>query len=399
MLHRVYLSPGLFGFGRLAAYDYFGHLEGGLRERLRAAGDDVEIHVLRVAPNASIRRRALRLAGLVAETCETANPAGGPIHLVGHSTGGLDTRLVASPSVSLGGPQQALAWRSRLASVTTINAPHFGTPLASFFTTASGQRFLRALSALTVVALTLGSPPLSVAGMLVDAFARVDRAIGPDIRVIDRVTESLLRQIDGVRSQEVRDYIDMMREDNGAMVQLMPEAMDLFIAGVADRPGVFYQSVVTIAPPPSPGAFLRSLGSPWSAMSNALFAILYRVTANYDRFYPCAAADTGDENEGALLRAFGRAPDLRESDGVVPARSQIWGKIAWAGYGDHLDTLGHFAGRRAARANAPARAEQRHVDWLCSRSNFGEAQFASMLDAVAAGLLRAARDTVGRRVA
>jgi hypothetical protein len=280
-----------------------------------------------------------------------------------------------------------------------MNAPHFGTPLASFFTTASGQRVLRALSALTVVALTLGSPPLSVAGALVAAFGRVDRAIGLDVRVIERVTESLLRQIDGVRSREVREYIDMMRDDNGAMVQLMPEAMDLFIAGVEDRPRVLYQSVVSMAPPPSTGGFLRSLGSPWSALSNAIFAILYRITADYDRSYPCAAPSTSDENQHALLRAFGRLPELRESDGVVPARSQIWGKVAWAGYADHLDVLGHYDGGRAARDPAPGDADQRHVDWLCSRSNFDDAQFASMLDAIAAGLLQSARDAAGKRVA
>ncbi len=397
MIHRVYLSPGMFGFGRLAAYDYFVHLERGLTERLHAAGDDVEIRVARVAPNASIRRRAMKLTDLVDETCDPEKPDGGPIHLIGHSTGGLDARLVASPTVSLAGPQRAHAWLPRIASVTTINAPHFGTPLASFFTTASGQRALRALSALTVVALSLGSPPLSVAGALVAAFGRVDRAVGLDIKVLERTTETLLRQIDGVRSREVRDYIDLMREDNGAMVQLMPEAMDLFVAGVEDRAGVFYQSVVSMAPPPSPGSFVRSLRSPWSALSSAIFAILYRITAVQDRAYPCAAPTLDADHERALLQSFGRMPELRESDGVVPVRSQLWGKIAWAGYADHLDVLGHFDGGRTNAASAGA--APRHVDWLCSRSDFGAAQFAAMLDAIASGLLHAGRDAARKRVA
>lgn len=94
-LHRLYLSPGMFGFGRLASYDYFTHVERALSERLRAAGDRVETHVVDVAPTESIRRRAVRLAEAVASTCDVPSADRGPIHLIGHSTGGLDARLVA----------------------------------------------------------------------------------------------------------------------------------------------------------------------------------------------------------------------------------------------------------------------------------------------------------------
>jgi triacylglycerol lipase len=376
----------MFGFGRLASYDYFTHLERALSERLRASGDDVAIHVAHLAPTASIRRRALSLAELVASTCDASNPLGGPIHLVGHSTGGLDARLVASPSVSLAVPRQSLEWRSRLASVTTINTPHFGTPLASFFTTASGQRVLRALSALTVIALTVGSPPLSAVSALVAAFGRVDRALGLELKVLDRTTDALLRGIDEVRGQEIRNYLDSIKEDNGAMVQLMPEAMDLYIAGVEDRQGVLYQSTASMAPPPSPRTLLSALKGPWSLLSGAIFAILYGITSRCDKRYPCAAPDAGDRNEQVLASAFGRKPGLRANDGVVPIRSQVWGKLIWAGYADHLDVLGHFAGTTHGGAPADA-AGPPHVDWLCSGSTFDRERFASLTTAVANGLI------------
>ena len=411
MRHHAYLSPGMFGFGQLASYDYFLHLQRALETRVRAAGDEVATHVVHVLPNASIRRRALTLNELVARTCGSDNEE--PIHLIGHSTGGLDARFVASPSVSLGVAPDALAWRSRLASVTMINTPHYGTPLASFFTTVSGQRVLRALSALTVVALTLGSPPLGVVSALVAALGRVDRAVGLQLRVLDRATDALLKQIDEVRSREVRDYLDGMREDDGAMVQLMPEAMDLFQAGVEDRPGVLYQSTASMAPPPSPGSVLRFWKGPWAVLSGAIFAILYKITSRYDQSYPCAAPElpqsppvTSAENNGKLAGAFGRLPDLHANDGVVPVRSQVWGTLVWAGFGDHLDVLGHFGGsspRRVLRASASDRppGDPANVDWLCSGSGFDRARFASLVDAVARGILSSGRaaDRARTRVA
>ncbi|HEY4014096.1 MAG TPA: hypothetical protein VGM06_12210 [Polyangiaceae bacterium] len=398
MFHRVYLSPGMFGFGRLASYDYFVHLEKAFRERFRAAGDEVEIHVAHVTPNASIRRRALKLAELVSTTCGNDR---GPIHLVGHSTGGLDARLVASPTVSLGAGCSAQTWLDRLASVTTINTPHYGTPLASFFTTVSGQRALRALSALTFVALSIGAPPLAAVGGLIAAFGRVDKTLGLDLKILDRATEALMHQIDDVRSPEIREYVDAVRVDNGAMVQLMPEAMDLFLAGVEDRPGVVYQSTVSTAPSPSPRTVLHALTGPWRALSGTIFALIYGITARYDHCYPCAAPEMPDvgpstrsENDRALTAALGHLPDLRANDGAVPIRSQIWGRLVWAGYGDHLDVLGHFDGSAAgARFQRPADPSgfTPHVDWLASGSGFDRVRFTSLMDAIVTGLLDSVR--------
>jgi triacylglycerol lipase len=388
MLHRLYLSPGMFGFGRLASYDYFVHLRRELVGRLHAKGIEAETHVAHVGPTASIRRRALELTELVARTC---GEDGGPIHLIGHSTGGLDARLVASPSVALAVAPEKLAWRGRLMSVTTINAPHYGTPLASFFTTVSGERMLRALSALTVIALTVGSTPLSVVGAFIAVFGRLDRRVGLDLKWIDGTTEALLRTIDDVRGHEIRDYIDTIKEDNGAMVQLMPEAMDLFIAGIEDRPGVLYQSTASMAPPPSLRTFVRSLGGRWSAVSGALFDLLYEITSRDDRRYPCSAPDCSAENERTLTAAFGQMPGVRSNDGVVPIRSQIWGSLIWAGYADHLDVLGHFAGDKPPTARRSVTGPPPHVDWLCSGSRFDVARFGAMVDAIAAGIQSSAR--------
>jgi triacylglycerol lipase len=390
MRHHVYLSPGMFGFGRLASYDYFTHVERALGARIRARGEELVTHVAHVSPTASIRRRAMTLAELVASTCQPERDAG-PIHLIGHSTGGLDARLVASPSASLAVAPEMLAWRDRLVSVTTMNTPHYGTPLASFFTTASGQRALGLLSALTVIALSFGSPPLAVARAVVAAFVGVDRSLGLKVEILDRATASLLHLLDDVRGGDLRQYVDEIAGDQGAMVQLMPEAMDLFIAGVEDRPGVAYRSTASMAPPPSARGLLPELLHPWSAMSGAVFATLYAITSRFDHRYPCAAQNAGTDSEALLARVFGRAPGARANDGAVPTRSQIWGRLVWAGYGDHLDVLGHFrdetpAGGQAREATQELEGHSPHVDWLYSGSAFGRPEFESLMDAVAAGI-------------
>jgi hypothetical protein len=389
MSHHVYLSPGMFGFGQLATYDYFAHVKRALDARFHDAGERMETHVVDALPTASVRRRATKLAELIAKTSGGGKES---IHLLGHSTGGLDMRLVASPGAELPVPAEAMGWLPRLRSVTTMNTPHYGTPLASFFATSNGQRVLYALSAFTFVGLSLGARPLAAASLLIAIVGRGDRAMGIELRIMDRSVDSILGLVDEARSPEVRAYLDAIKEDQGAMLQLSPESMDLMVAGFSDRPGVWYQSTASMAPTPSPRKWLRTLGHPWRTISLSLFTALHAITSRHGKRYPCAAmradadAWAGDATEAALLQACGgAAPDLHANDGVVPIRSQLWGKLVWAGLGDHLDVLGHFLDDRPEEPIA-----SRHHDWLTSGSAFGRPQFAALMDAVATGMLKAA---------
>lgn len=59
------------------------------------------------------------------------------VHLVGHSQGGLDARVIVAPAgpavdTSLG-PIQGLGQGSKVASLTTISTPHFGSAIADKF--------------------------------------------------------------------------------------------------------------------------------------------------------------------------------------------------------------------------------------------------------------------------
>ena len=385
--HHVYFSPGMFGFARLASYDYFGHVDRALQTRFRDAGHVVETHVSDALPTESVRQRSARLAELIARTSESAEA----IHLLGHSTGGLDARLVASPSVRLPVAEDALHWLPRLRSVTTMNTPHYGTPLAGFFATSKGERVLYALSALTFVGLSVGARPLAAASLLIGIVARDRRALGLDIRVLDQAVNGLLAAVNDVRSPDVRVYLNAIKEDQGSMLQLSPEAMNMALAGFDNRPGVAYQSTASMSPTPSPRKWIATLGHPWSSISLALFTALHTITARHSGRYPCAAmrrdaTDTrawaGDETEAKLLLAFGTTPDLHGNDGVVPVRSQLWGKLVWAGLGDHLDVLGHYHDE-----TPEVQIELRHHDWLTSGSAFDDAHFEALMDAIANGML------------
>lgn len=376
-VHRLYLSPGMFGFGQLASYDYFTHVQRELTRRFADAGEALESHVIEVPPTASIRRRAGELA---ARIVATAGEDDGPLHLLGHSTGGLDARLAISPSARVGRGDRG--WAARVRSLTTLSTPHYGTPLASFFATVSGQRMLYALSALTFIALSVGAPPLAAASALVMAIGRLDGALGVELRLLDRTTDALLGALQPATSHEVRGYLDAIRNDQGAVIQLTPEAMDLFQAGVEDRAGVVYQCSVSMAPPPTPIGAVKSLLRPWRAVSHAIFTALWTITSRRDARYPCAAEDVGAEVERVLTNVFGRSPGARANDGVVPLRSQIWGKVVWAGLADHLDVLGHFDGQVESEREA-----RRHKDWLASGASFSERHFESLMDAVCKGML------------
>lgn len=371
---RVYLSPGLFGFSSLGTYDYFCHMEAGIRQRFQAAGRGVEVHLVDVHPTASIRRRGATLLGRVEETAGE----GGPIHLVGHSTGGLDARLIASPTMNVTGRAIPPAWADRIRSVTTVNTPHYGTPLASFFATLSGQRLLYALSALTFAVLKLGKPPLAITSSLVAAFAGIERAVGLQLRLIDTLTDQLVRVLDSASSEEAGEFLRLIRQDQGAIIQLSPESMDLFQAGVEDNPRVHYQCVASYAPIPGVIHWARSVTRPWSGLSLAIFATLHRLTTlEHDR-YPCCPP--GTEADDKLVERLGSAPPALSNDGVVPLRSQIWGDLIWSGLGDHLDVVGHFSS---------ASGDEAHVDWLSSGAGFNRDRFDALVDAVVEGMIQA----------
>lgn len=296
----------------------------------------------------------------------------GAIHLLGHSTGGLDVRLLASPS----GTPEPPRWLERVRTVTSIATPHYGTPLAYFFTTLAGTRLLEALSLLTYFTLRAGGPPLTALAPLIVSMGRMERAFGLDIRVLERTIDLLHTFLGDEGRAEVQQWIGGIRRDQGAIIQLTPESMDIFNAGIEDNPNVRYGCVVTRMPPPGPVRLLRDLRSPASALSALIFSTLYVGAGRTSKVYP--PPNPAPEVRQYLEEALGRTLDNSLNDGLVPTGSMIWGDVVWGGTADHLDILGHFHGDR----------DSAHTDWMVSGAGFREEDFDEVMDAVADFQLR-----------
>ncbi len=256
MRRQVYLVPGFFGFSRLGGMNYFQSVGKVLREALARHGVEVEIVECRTKPTASIRHRADRL---VDEVTERGGLEADELHFVGHSTGGLDARLLCSPGLRVRPDNIERRIIERTRSVVTVATPHHGTPLASFFMTILGRQLLEAL---TVLATSRGGrASLVAASQLVGLVASADQLLGRESTILDSMAEDVTSYAADGR-EEIWTYLNEIATDQGAMVQLMPESIHLFNGAVTDHQAIRYSSLVAIAPPPPSRYAVKDLASP-----------------------------------------------------------------------------------------------------------------------------------------
>src|SRR2546426_2130613 len=137
----VVLVPGFLGFTRFGGFYYFADrllavLRGLLEEPL---GYPVPVVPCTTLPTDSLAKRQDHLVKYLGDLCATSLPGvertiSGVerIHLIGHSTGGVDAQLLACTKSFDGRAwdRKANAVRKKIKSVVTISAPHYGTGLA-----------------------------------------------------------------------------------------------------------------------------------------------------------------------------------------------------------------------------------------------------------------------------
>ena len=379
--HQIYLVPGFLGFANLGQITYFGHVRRVLGARFSALGREARIHIVRTPPTASLPTRA----ALVAQVIDATAPRGeAPLDLIGHSSGGLDVRLLTAPGVGLPTEVDVERLAARVRTVVTISTPHHGTPLASFFTTLQGQRLLQLLSLNTMYVLSFGHLPLSALLWMASLVVRFGGLVA-NSQLLDELFGRLLEDFTVGRRRAVRAVLRDVVRDQALMLQITPEAMEVFNASVLQRPGIRYGAVVAQAARPSLRSMLGAGLDPAAQLTRALYGVLHQLIAAVPgRISPRLTPDQAR----ALRRAYRALPSPEANDGIVPTLSQVWGHVIYAAVADHLDVLGHF---RDAAHDPP------HIDWLVTGSGFDRLRFEALWADVAQFLVRGAPSQPKRR--
>jgi hypothetical protein len=369
----VFLVPGFFGFTSVGAVSYFEDVERTLGQALDEHGVDARIVRCMTQPTASITRRAdvlrrqvLRHGGLKARE----------LHFIGHSTGGLDVRMLLTPGVKIsrGDSAERIARLTRTAiSVTT---PHHGTPLANHFVSLQGQTLLLVLTALATSGQGRGA--ILAAAKAIALVSRLDDWLGRKRTSLDHVAEGLLRKIRFDRRDAVWRYLGEIEQDQGAVLQLTPEGIDMFSAAVVDRDGIDYGCVVAGVPKPREELRLMALMDPEYLALRTLFRLLHALASRPHPHYPYPKP--GKATQRLLDRGLGFKATPGISDGIVPTLSQLHGRLLHVARADHLDVVGHYT-----------LAKGRTGDWLPSGAGFTPGAFEATWQAVATTIARRSR--------
>jgi len=337
--------PGFFGFGRFGHPDrpfieYFARVEDAL---LRAHARPAHFVVHEPPPAGSVAERA---RSLYDKATEVLRDGARRLHLIGHSSGAVDARLVAHPGY------KALPARGelieRVASVISVSAPFHGTPLARRL----GDTAWLAAPALWFASILASRRRLRLAGQLVGLFNLARRAILQKPTPTDEVIAQLA-DVDEETAHQIRRFLDDVARDHRLVQDLTPEAMGRMNQSLGNDP-IAPVSFVSVAP--------RAGLSPRAFLSTPLQRLLFDVTSTL-------AADTPSDGarspQGPWIGGGHIALTPRSNDGIVPAWSQtLDGRAAGLVLGDHLDVIGHSAAGGAT--------------FLRSGSNFDDARFRTL---------------------
>jgi hypothetical protein len=336
--HAVFLVPGLLGFERISTFSYFAdRVASTLRASLeRAWQQPVPVVAVPVPPTASLQQRQRRLAKTLADRLHDLEHGQGTlhVHLVGHSTGGVDADLLTRMTPVGGGTWRDVDPRApelvaRIRSVTSIASPHQGACLA----VDPVARFLRGrdVSALPAFAKLVGKFAWTSLGD-VDLEHAVDSAHRQALKTARFVSDAL------------------------STWALLGDLDPARLPGSGERrPGVQRRSFVTLAGRPVPGrsvsqpdAFFRELSSRATGWSTGAAERGELIATSVKHLQAVLASPRADE---WVIKAEGTALptslDAGHNDGVVNSARQLAtpddpNELAGIVVADHFDVVGYY---------------------------------------------------------
>jgi triacylglycerol lipase len=344
--HHVVLIPGFFGFVNLGDLTYFKHVRAHINSWAQAHRIDVVIHRPPTPPTASLAVRARVLYDLIQDEVPADD---GPIHLIGHSAGGLDARWLTSPVTVLEGVDDLPSVAERVTSVVCVSTPHRGTPLATLFDTVMGGPLLRLLSIISTLTLRGGEIPLSLATRLIRAFK------SEGVSEIGNVDDTLYDNVDDSLREGLKAFVRDISVDQRLVGELSTGRSIERDLRLRDRDGIRYASVATVGQRPGLRTTVRQGVRPDHHASHAVYTTAWSVGATSELVPPLGAVD----HSGVDIESV-------DNDGIVPTASQLRGHVIATLRGDHLDVLGHYTDRDA---------NPRRYDWLRSGSQCNDDTF------------------------
>lgn len=373
-LIHVVLVPGFFGFGRLGDISYFAGVRARLEERLASAGFEAHVVEVVTAPTASVRKRAASVVEAIVKVAELP----GDIHLIGHSTGGLDARLAVAETASL--PTHArISDYARIASLVSIACPHYGTNVSTYFTRPLGRALFRLGSRYLAFILERRRFPLKLLLRLGYWVVRLRDPWRKKRGTFDQLYERLLNDLSDERRLELAQFFRQIGQEQALLFQLTPAGCDLLNACTLDPP-VAYGSVITCAARPRLLTLVRSMVNLYSQLMYPVYWLLHRLAREPD---DTLREQFSEAQLAALDTGLGRPASGKDTDGVVPVLSQVWGHVLHVAHGDHLDVVGQYGALGSAQDDASWGG-----DWLPSESGFDARAFDALWSDVAEFIAR-----------
>jgi pimeloyl-ACP methyl ester carboxylesterase len=297
-------------------------------------------------------------------------PGAERIHLIGHSTGGVDAQLLACTEPVEGEPwdEAETAVRRKIASVVTISAPHHGTRLADSWLAALGENPLAGLGAYVPEVLQFAYHLVRLIPQEAAAIARLQLA----------------------HPRDVLAFLARVAFNRDLIADLRPESMEALRERLTPEPEVALTCFATAAEPHENG----------DRPSDPFFKEMYALTKG-----------DGRETSTDVLAAVRSLNDLIEhrrelvvcsdrkripsriraglNDGVVNTARQLVdpsdpSQLGGLVIADHADVLGHYD-----RQDSLVEGEPYNAGLFHSGAGFGDDEFFALHRRVAQAILAA----------